>query len=305
MNILHESALHKMIDYSGLIDVLEDAFKEACEVPQRNHYTTGSDGNGLLVMPAWGYRGYIGIKIITLTPSNPGREMPFVQGVYLLFDQKTGIPLLQIDAKALTNYRTAAASALASRYLSNENTSSMLMIGAGSLAPYLVKAHKAVRPISEIYVWSRNQEKAQRLASSMGAVAISRVEDVIGDVDLISSATPSIDPLIRGACLRHGQHIDLVGGYSPEMREADDITIAKSAVFIDTEGALDEAGDIIQPMRSNTITRSDIKGTLHDLVSSKCHGRQDTEAITVFKSTGHAIEDIATAVWLWQGGKSL
>jgi ornithine cyclodeaminase len=176
------------------------------------------------------------------------------------------------------------------------------MIGAGSLAPYLIAAHKCVRPIHEVLVWSRNHANADNLATSISAKAIKDVKEYIPSVDLISCATPSQTPLVHGEGLRAGQHLDLVGGYTPEMREADDVAVSRSRVFIDTEGALHEAGDIIQPIRHGILRKSMIQGDLMGLTSGKVNGRIDNDEITLFKSTGHAVEDIATAVWLFEGG---
>lgn len=292
-----------MIDPGRLVQVLKEAFSEHCETPERQIYTTGDNGNGLLVMPAWSYRGYLGIKIVTTTPGNAGTTVPFVQGFYTLFDQHTGSPLMQIDAGVLTNYRTAAASALASTFLSRTDSNSLLMIGAGSLAPYLIQAHQSVRPITDVYIWSRNHNNARQLARSLNATAVEHVDEVLPSVSIVSCATPSTSPLVKGSILASGQHLDLVGGYLPEMREVDDAAVIKSRIYIDTPDALKEAGDLIQPMRKGALRASQIQGTLYDLCGGGKLGRQGSDEITLFKSTGHALEDIATAVWLWEGAK--
>ena len=279
MQRIDAQQLHRLMSMEKLVDVLDDAFRSPHEVPGRNKYKTSADGSGLIVMPAWGFKGYVGLKVLTATPANAGTGRPYLQGFYTLFDQSTGEPLAQIDAPTLTNFRTAAASALASRYLSKEDSSSLLMVGSGSLAPYLIRAHRAVRPIDRVYIWSRTHSNAVRLAEQTeGAEAVTNIRDVASDVDIISCATQSKAALVTGDMLLPGQHVDLVGGYTHDMRETDDAAVHRSAVYVDIEAALDEAGDLVHPLHHGTWRRNLLRGTLTGLCNGKVTGRTKQSA---------------------------
>jgi len=175
------------------------------------------------------------------------------------------------------------------------------MIGTGRLAPELIKAHCTIRPIEQVYIWGRNEAKAHSLAAALGqntfaVKAVSSIESIIQEADIISCATLSEDPLIFGHWLRPGQHVDLVGSYRPNMREADDEVIRRSSVFVDTyAGACKECGDIAIPLQTGILKKEDLKADLFDLARSSKTGRQEAEEITCFKSVGHALEDLAAA----------
>jgi ornithine cyclodeaminase len=205
----------------------------------------------------------------------------------------------------LTRRRTAAASALAAKYLARTDASRMLMIGAGALAPQLIMAHATVRPIREVTVWARNLDKAKRMARNLTnryltVTAVHDLESAARNTDIICSATPATAPLLRGAWLKPGQHIDLVGGFTPDMREADDQAIDRSRVYVDTMTAIEEAGDIVQPLRAGLITEKTIAGDLAELTQGRCHGRSFYNQITLFKSVGTALEDLAAAIMIFE-----
>ena len=280
------------------------------EVPDRHHHQfpnskLGSDTT-MLLMPAWqdGLDG--GIKIVTLNPHNSTRDLPTIQGTYLYMDGQTGETKAIIDGKKLTTKRTAAASALASSYLSKTDCETMLMIGTGALSTELVKAHCAIRPIKQAYIWGRNYEKAIKVCEALAdedleCSAVKKIETVINEVDLISAATLSKDPLIYGVKLKSGQHIDLVGSFKPDMREADDDAITKSAVYVDVKHmAIKESGDLYIPMANGIIEERDIIGDLFDLCSGGKSGRISNEQTTLFKSVGHALEDLIAARYYYQ-----
>ena len=206
-----------------------------------------------------------------------------------------------LDAKSLTAKRTAAASALASRYLSRVDSKSMLMIGTGTLSENLLRAHAAVRPITEAFVYGRDFSKSQRVAErfageSLNVQAIESLDQVISEVDIVSCATLSPTPLVHGECLNAGQHIDLVGSYRPTMREADDAVIRRGTIFVDTlEAGLRESGDIAIPIQEKLISAEDIQADLFGLCSKSAVGRSNENEITVFKSVGYALEDLVGA----------
>ena len=255
-------------------------------------------------MPAWQTGQYMGVKLITMCPQNAEISLPSIQGMYLLFNAETGEPLAQIDAPTLTNLRTAAASALAAKLLANSDVSNFLMVGTGSLAPYLIRAHAAIRKYSNLRIWGRNLPKAKRVASALrGRVNLEVVEnlqDAVEDADVVSVATLSRNPLILGDWLRPGMHLDLVGSYKPDMREADDKAITRSSIYIDTGHAVKETGDLMIPMANGIISESDIKGTLVDLCCQTATPRESAADITLFKSVGHASEDLIAGIMAYE-----
>src|SRR4051794_4386200 len=237
--------IHRLLDYPSLVGALRAMFRDGCEVPPRHHHTIvapeadGAPGT-LLLMPAWRSGCSLGVKIVTVFPDNARRSLPAVHGTYLLLDAATGVPKALLDGTALTLRRTAAASALAAEFLARPDRAVHLMVGTGALAPHLAAAHAAVRPIRRTLVWGRNPAKAaalaQRLVSSgLAAEPVSDLAEAVSAADMVTCATLASQPLIRGAWLRPGTHLDLVGGYTPEMREADDEAVRRSRVYIDTE----------------------------------------------------------------------
>lgn len=286
---------------------LADAFCGAIAAPQRHaHSLPTSDvapPGTLLLMPAWSDDRAIGVKLVTVMPGNADRGLPAVHAQYQLFDRATGVALAVIDGEMLTLRRTAAASALASSYLSRVDSSRLVMVGAGSLAPHVIAAHCAVRPIRQVMIWNRNADKAEALAARLDlsgctVEATTDLETAVGAADIVSCATLATAPLIHGAWLRPGTHVDLIGGFRPDMREVDDEAVRRAAVFVDSRtGALAEAGDLTQPIADGVITAEAVRGELAELCSGTVSGRTGDDEITLFKSVGVALEDLAAA-WL-------
>jgi alanine dehydrogenase len=297
--------VEQLLDYPALIEALRQGFAEEWTVPVRHHYgipmPQDEPEQTLLLMPAWDAGKAIGMKMVTVTPGNGGRNLPAIQGIYLLLDGATGIPKALIDGPALTARRTAAASALAADYLLRKDASRMLMVGAGALSVPLVQAHRAIRPIREIEVWARDTSKAAAKVAELSALGIAAkvaasLETSARAADLISCATLSTTPLIKGDWLKPGAHLDLVGAFTPQMRESDDRCVERASIFVDTRaGATKEGGDIVMPMKAGVITDSSIKGDLFDLCRQISVGRRDADEITLFKSVGTALEDFAAA----------
>lgn len=300
-----------------LVDALQVAFRDGMVQPVRHHHAVERpDGaaSTLLLMPAWNdfeaagtsEGGFIGVKIVTVSPDNNSIGKPAVVGLFLLLNGKTGEPVALIDGPRLTTWRTACASALASRWLSREDSSRLLIIGAGAMAPFLVRAHCAVRPIRQIRIWNRTQANAEKLAATLRAEGfdVSAADDLdgaLGWADIISSATISAEPLVRGARLKPGTHVDLVGAFTPELRESDDEAISKARVYVDTrEGATKEAGDIVQALASGALTRDGIVADLYELARGEKQGRRNADEITLFKSVGAALEDLAAGIAVYK-----
>lgn len=317
MRIVDAAELSRLIQFAPLIAALADAFRSDMAVPVRHHHTipqAGSDAT-LLLMPAWTGAGgtgprYLGCKIVTVFPDNAKTALPSLYGQYLLLSGDTGEPLAIIDGRLLTAWRTAAASALAARYLARADTSHLVMIGAGALAPRLVRAHASVRPIRRVTLWNRTRARAEQLARLLrdagdaGVFEVTVADDLAAAVraaDIVSCATLSAEPLVRGEWLKAGAHVDLVGGFTPKMREADDAAIRRARVFVDTRtGAMKEAGDIVDPLSRGVLKESDIQGDLFDLCRGTVNGRESAGEITLFKSVGTAIEDLAAAMLVWR-----
>lgn len=303
---IEDQQLEKLLAFDALVPSLQQAFCDDITTPLRHHHNFDNPEEGiqstLLLMPAWKAGDYLGIKIVLVSPNNSRYQLPTIQGQYLLFDAHKGRQLAMMDAKILTNRRTAAASALASSFLSRPDSQSLLMIGTGSLAPHLIEAHASVRPITRVWIWGRDLAKAQQLVKDLDHLdlqieAISDQKEKLSEADIISCATLSPDPLVFGQYLRPGQHIDLVGSYLPTTREADDEAISKAAVYADNlEGAPKESGDLAIPLQKGIIKISDIRGDLFGLCKEKISGRRRAEEVTLFKSVGHALEDLAAAI---------
>ncbi len=301
---INKKELEQLLPYDQLIPTLKKAFQENYTIPKRQHYEyknpeAGMDST-LLLMPAWQTGAYLGVKIVTVSPNNAQYDLPAIQGIYVLFDAHKGMPLAYLEAKTLTARRTAAASALAASYLSRPDSQSLLMIGTGAMAPELIKAHTTIRPIKKVYIWGRNYPKATQVVAlfkneKFQIQAIKDREEAVRKADIISCATLSSQPLIFGKWLSAGQHIDLVGSFKAYMREADDALIRQASLFVDTDGALRESGDIAIPLQKKIITKADIKGNLFSLCRAKTSGRKNGQEITCFKSVGHALEDLAAA----------
>ena len=304
MRVISAAEVDVALDYKRLVERLRQAFRSDIAVPLRQHYavpTFGDSDATLLVMPAWQVGRHIGIKIVTVFPDNAQKSLPSIMGAYLLSDGKTGAPLALIDGPSLTVRRTACASALAAHYLARQDAERLLMVGTGALAPHLILAHAAVRPICNVLIWGRNPEKARRLAAKLDKpkMRVAATEDLEGAAQgahVISCATMSPDPLIRGDWLQPGTHLDLVGAFKPSMRECDDVAVQRARLFVDTrEGAMAEGGDIAQPLAAGLIGEDDIAGDLFDLARGDRAGRRFYDQITLFKSVGTAIEDLAAA----------
>lgn len=281
----------------ALIEALRHAFGSTIVSPKRQSYGLPNSAT-LLLMPAWRTNGDAGIKVVTVHPD----ASPSVRATYLLISGQDGSVRAIFDGAMLTSRRTAAASALAASFLARPDARTLLMLGTGEMAPHLIEGHCSVRPIERVLIWSRTPHKAQRLADEICATGVetAAVTDhfsALPVADIISVATLSTAPLVLGHLVKQGAHIDLVGAFRPDMCEADPQCFARARVFVDTrEGALQEAGDLLQAIRAGALQPGDIEGDLADLCARLHPGRgEDSKAITLFKSVGASIEDLAAA----------
>jgi ornithine cyclodeaminase/alanine dehydrogenase-like protein (mu-crystallin family) len=301
--ILDHDDVARLGDYLGLVDALEAAHRELPAAVERIVYGPDGRDEKFLALPAWQADEAIGIKLVTVFPDNPTTNgLPSVQAVVVLFDGVSGEPLALIDGTELTYRKTAADSALGSRFLSRADSKTLLMVGAGGLAAHLVAAHRAVRPsIERVLVWNRTPSKAAALVES--GVADSTVDDLeaaVAEADIICTATMTKEPLVRGDWLRSGTHVDCVGAYLPDHREIDDEVVRRAAIYVDSRLAtLTEGGDLVIPLAAGVITTDAVIADLYELSRGVASGRADAEAITLFENCGGGHLDLMVARHLW------
>lgn len=312
---LNATQIRKALPWDRLIEALNAIFTKDVCAPVRHHHNieVPNDPDAtLLLMPAWLEGEYLGVKLVNVFPGNNSRGLPGLNSNYLLSSGKTGEPLAQLDANELTALRTAAASAMASRYLSKEDASELLMVGAGRMSRYLISAHMSVRPINKVRVWNRNESAASELVRELKGDGIdaeicplNQLETVARNADIVSCATMATSPLVKGEWLKPGAHLDLVGSFTPVMRETDNRAMQRCSVFVDVRaGALSETGDLIIPIREGAITEDKIIAEFTELCCGEHQGRADlndpANAITLFKSVGDSREDLAAAILAYQ-----
>jgi ornithine cyclodeaminase len=297
---LSAEQVHAALPWTPLATALTDAFRAPPEAPTRHAHAMAALDH-LLLMPAWNATA-IGIKLVTVIPDAPSHGGHTVDATYLLLDRRTGAPTALLDGEALTVRRTAATSALAAQRLARPDARTLLIIGTGRLAPWMVRAHVALRPaLRRVLVWGRDATRAQQLTAALGEedIAAESVIDLamaVHTADIVCCATTSRVPLVHGEWLAPGTHLDLVGAYTPAMREADDMAVARARIVVDSyDGALSEAGDLTQPLASHVIERPDILADLGEVLRGERAVRRTAADITLFKSVGHALEDLAAA----------
>jgi ornithine cyclodeaminase len=296
------------LSFDLLVPALRLAFAAGATVPPRHHHHIPQPDGAqavLLLMPAWQEGGYLGVKVATIYSGNSKRGLPGVYSTYLLCDAATGRPLALIDGDQITERRTVAVSALAASFLARPDARSLLIVGAGRIAALAADAFKAVRPIERVTIWARDFAKAEALASRLradghDAVAAASLSSAVAEADIISCATLSTEPLIRGEWLQPGTHLDLIGSFTPAMREADDACLARARVHVDSREALTESGDLVAPISSGALDTAAIAGTLADLASGRVAGRTAAREITIFKAVGTALADIAAAALVYR-----
>lgn len=295
------------LPFDRLVDALDHGFSKGCVQPERHHHQIAKSGQTnpvVLLMPAWSLpddaKQYLGVKIVNIFPDNRLKNLPGLTSTYILYNGGTGEELAILDGNTITARRTAATSALAARYLSLPQSKKLAVIGAGKVASLLPEAFSVVRPIKEVTIWNRTQQTAQSLARKLEqngfTVAVAEtVEEAVADADIVTAATLSTAPLICRKWLKDGVHVDLIGSFTPAMREADDELIRDAQLYIDTGEAIEEAGDFVQPIATGVLQKSDILGTLMELASGvKTINRQQHE-VTLFKAVGSGLADLYAA----------
>lgn len=302
MRVINTEQTRLGLPFRALVESIRTMFINGCEVPPRHIHQIATQGEPatMLLMPAWQTGGRLGVKTVNVFPSNVGIGIPGLHSTYLLYDANTGVPLAQLDGNEITSRRTAAASALAASMLSRASAHRLLVVGAGRVASLLPEAYRTVRDIQTVDVWDINTQLAEQLVARLrqegfDAAVAESLEHAARRADIISCATLSQEPLIRGSWLRPGVHVDLIGGFTPEMRETDDDCFRNAQVFIDTQEAMIKAGDLLSPMKSGVLRKEDVLATVEDLCRGRHPGRQSETEITLYKAVGTALEDLAAA----------
>jgi len=304
VKILDASEVARLGAYADVVEALRHGFRAEIATPVRHHHDI-SGVSTLLLMPAWS-RDWAGLKTVVFKSDNAAQGLPTIQASYLLIEQKTGETVAMMDGGEITRRRTAAASALAADYLARTDAEVLTLVGAGALAPHFALAHAAVRPVKRVFVYTRSKPKGDALAeelrrAGLDAQSVTDLEGAVRQSDIVTCVTTSTAPIVRGAWLKPGAHVDLAGAFKPTMRETDAEVVARSSVYVDTrEGALAEAGDLLQARDEGRFDFADVKGDLFDLCRGTVKGRVSPDEITLFKSAGTAIEDLATAIMLYQ-----
>jgi ornithine cyclodeaminase len=307
MRLVDAETVHRLLDYAGLVGALRAAHRGPRPVTDRFLLEEPPHGaNKFLALGAWAPGEAIATKLVGVFPANLGRSPPepSVQGIVALFDGTTGAARLVADGAAMTERKTLADSALGADLLARPDAATLLVVGAGALAPHAIRAHRTVRPsLDRVLVWNRTQARAAALVADMAREGIevtvaADLDAAVAAADVICCVTMSAAPLVRGALLKPGAHVDLIGGYTPRMREADDDTVRRGRVFMDNLAGLDHAGDLIDPIRRSVIAAADVLGDLWQLCAGSIEGRRSADEITVYKNIGGAHLDLFTARWL-------
>lgn len=307
MITISDEFIKKNIHFAALIEALKMGFRaKAIQSPPKSVYEYKGEANTaentILLMPAWDNSKYIGTKLITATPYNSSIGLPYLQGIYILFDAKTGTPLAHMDAKLITSFRTAATSALAADYLAKQEAKTLLVMGNGNLAPYFIEAHASVRNYEKIYLWGRRKELSENVKKQLLHLNIEVISDYKGvTADVISCVTSSDEAFFDINDMLAGQHYDLSGSFTPSMHEVSSELLTKASTYCDNLDTTPfHAGEIIKAMAENNLKIEDLKGDLVMICADDNSKRKNEDEITLFKSTGMALEDLVIAGLLYE-----
>lgn len=308
MKIFDAVATRDALDFESLIVRLRRAFIDGCHVPLRHSHVlnSGSESEGtVLVMPAWEDNGYLGIKTVNIFPGNARHRMPGLHSTYVLYDGRTGSPLAQLDGNEITSRRTAAASALAATYLARQDASRLVLLGAGRVGSLIPLAYRSQLPIVDVEVWDHNPEAVAALVDRLNglgfnAMPVAHLETSVRRADVVTCATLATEPIVSGAWLAPGSHLDLIGSFTPRMREADDDCFRRAEIYVDTDEAPQKSGDLLGPLSRGVIAPGSLSRTLTALCRGDTEGRTNHGQRTVFKAVGTALEDLAAAVQVYE-----
>ena len=308
MEFISAQKIKKIIKIKGLINEIENIYRSDSFVPLRQVYNIIPQNNAaqMMVMPAFSIDGCYGVKLLNVFPNNPLVGLPRVKALYVLYEQKNGEIKLILDGTEITKQRTAAMSAIASKFLSKINSKTLLIIGTGALVSYMINAHCFVRPIENILIWGRNKNKVKNIVrmyknSNLKVSAIDSLEEACGISDIITSVTSAKKEFIKGSWLNNTAHIDLLGAHTKDMAELDPYGFSLGEIYVDDkEAVLIEAGDLMQSIKLGYISKNDIKADIKQLIMSNDLKRDKKDKVTIYKSVGHALSDLAAANYIFK-----
>ncbi len=305
MRYFDAAAIRARLSWPRMLAALEAMLRDDVAAPLRTNHAVAVPGEptaSLLLMPAWRTGHRMGVKLVTVFPGNAQRDERAVGAVYVLFDARNGAPLALFDGEEITACRTAGASAFAASRLARADARHLVIVGSGRIARKLVEAHRFVRPIERVSLWSRSSEHARAAAASMvddglPVTVVDDLERAVRDADIVSCATLATEPIVHGHWLAPGVHLDLVGAFQARMRETDDAAMARADLIVVDQraAALAEGGDVVHALQSGALDEADIAADLADLAHARHPGRTRDDQVTVFKSVGFALEDLAAA----------
>lgn len=292
--VLTAADAEPLLDWLGLAEALAEGHRRP--PAQIRDVLMAEGGNRLLSRAAWIAGLGLGVKSVTVYPGNPAAGRPSVQGAMTVFDDETGAPEAVIDNALITKWKTAGDSLLGAKLLMRPGSQRLLVVGAGPVAGSLIEAYGALIPDLEATVWARRPEAAAALAARHPGVAVAGdLPAAVAAAEIVACATMAKTPVLRGDWLRPGQHVDLIGAFTPEMREADDAALKRGRLFVDSRATtIGHIGELAIPMAAGVITEADVLGDLHDLVAGRA-GRRSEDEITIFKNGGGAHLDLMTA----------
>ena len=304
MKIISAEEVSATLSYPSFIQTLNEAYSKSYTMPPRQVFLLDDNSDNhdaFALLPSWN-DSVIAVKSFTYFTGNQAPYKTLYSKI-LLFDRQHGQPLALVDGTTCTFYRTAGVSALASQYLSREDSETLFLLGSGNLAPYLIRAHASVRPLKKVIVWSRTRANAEKVTTQMAAelgdiefVVADEIQAACAEADIIVSATGSAEVLVEGAWVKEGTHTDFLGNHHADKRECDTDLVLKSSVYVDTYvNCFKEAGEVLVPIAEGKFSKEDVKGELSELCQGKAPGRSHAGEITLFKSVGSALSDLVAA----------
>ena len=305
MKIIEADAVHSALSYPALIDALQDAYSKKFTMPPRNVYLLDEPGvshDAFALLPSWN-DSMIGVKAFTYFPDNPKPAYQSLYSKIMLFERQHGEPLALVDGTSVTFWRTGGISGLASRLLSRKNSETLLVLGTGNLASYIIRANASVRPLKRVLVWGRNPAKAVKVVSQVSALlpaitfsVADDIEKACAQADIIVSATGAHEPLVKGTWVKPGTHTDFIGNHHATKRECDTALVVKSKVYADSrDNCFREAGEILVPISEGAFKKEDVVGQLTEMCAGTIPLRASDQEITLFKSIGMALSDLVGA----------
>jgi ornithine cyclodeaminase/alanine dehydrogenase-like protein (mu-crystallin family) len=307
---IQASEVEHLLTWEGVIEALISGHRlERADIDDiMFHHDQGT----MLNRAAWVQGLGIGVKTATVFPGNKSLSpaLPNTHAVFTFLDDTTGVPLTLIDGDMVTKWKTAADSILGARFLARPDSQSLLVVGAGVVAESIIDGYQAAfKSLTQVFIWNRSSDKAQALAlrknsDNLSVTAVTDLASIVPEVDIISCATMSTVPILKGEWVTAGTHVDLIGAYRPDMREADDILIQKAELFVDSrETTIHDIGELLIPLQTGVITELDVLGDFYDLCNGS-KGRTSDDVITLFKNGGGAHLDLMTANYIFETYKA-